>query len=29
MRPFFAHQNPLARKYSILAEVCFDVKRLF
>lgn len=29
MSAFFAHQKPFARKYSILGEVCFDVKRLF
>ena len=29
MSAFFAHQNSFARKYSILAEVCLDVKRLF
>jgi len=29
MSAFFAHQSSFVRKYSILAEVCFDVKRLF
>ena len=29
MSAFFAHQSSFVRKYSILAEVCLDVKRLF
>lgn len=29
MSAFFAHQSSFVRKNSNLAEVCFDVKRLF